>query len=412
MRPPLRASLTPPGVRKRPWTVLSESSPYGSGRLVIETDSAVSAAYLLDEHGAWRSSLWLANHEAAPPDLDRERVDAGLLPPMPASRTRQPEGSARPRARSLEVMWFEEGDGAALLQDGSPMGVLPGWYGSERECPGYSRDVTTRTPMAWPLDEIRDALPPRLARAREFWHAGRAGWNSYQRAVLSHLDARMSARGHYWRIDRDLFPRLGVVEHPPTGDRPFSVASTVGMGYQRMPVPSGYAQPDGARIELAVATRTVDESVVDALAWLGPYPWRRRRFLGSGHGVAWDGNRDTGGNTSSGTGNDTDGDTDRSVDADNDLDNDLDMASSTAPASDAPGAWRRWRGALLLADPSLLPGGEPPDLGGFTARGEPVRWLWIVPITARERTLGLSYGVTALMDDLRASGREWQVSLT
>jgi hypothetical protein len=64
---------------------------------------------------------------------------------------------------------------------------------------------------------------------------------------------------------------------------------------------------------------------------------------------------------------------------------------------------------LLLDDPGQLIGPEVPDLSGFAFAGEPVRWLWILPITERERQLAKERGASSLITQLAAQRRSWVV---
>ena len=65
---------------------------------------------------------------------------------------------------------------------------------------------------------------------------------------------------------------------------------------------------------------------------------------------------------------------------------------------------------LLLDDPSGLPGPQPPDLSGYTVGDDPVRWLWIVPITERNRQLARERGSASLVRRLAVEGRSWVVA--
>ena len=61
----------------------------------------------------------------------------------------------------------------------------------------------------------------------------------------------------------------------------------------------------------------------------------------------------------------------------------------------------------LLDSPGSLSGPEPPDLSGFTFGGDPVRWLWIVPILERDRQLAKEHGSASLVGRLAAQQRSW-----
>ena len=89
--------------------------------------------------------------------------------------------------------------------------------------------------------------------------------------------------------------------------------------------------------------------------WLAQYPWRAVTWFGAGHSIRW----------------------------------------YHEPATFPLGGGNE--GVLLLDDPGQLIGQEVPDLSGFTFGGEPVRWLWILPITERERQLAKERGATTVL---------------
>ncbi|HEX4258222.1 MAG TPA: suppressor of fused domain protein, partial [Streptosporangiaceae bacterium] len=68
-----------------------------------------------------------------------------------------------------------------------------------------------------------------------------------------------------------------------------------------------------------------------------------------------------------------------------------------------------YEAVLLLDDPAGLPGPEPPNLSGFSFGGDPVRWLWIVPITEQERLIAKDEGSASLITQLAAGERSWIV---
>ncbi|HJY58528.1 MAG TPA: suppressor of fused domain protein, partial [Streptosporangiaceae bacterium] len=173
----------------------------------------------------------------------------------------------------------------------------------------------------------------------------------------------------YWDASAGKQPLVGVTERPPGARRPYTVLSTVGMSAQRMPVveqvlddPSGYA-----RIELAVATTLPSAQAARVFLWLATYPWHAVTWFGPGHSVRWY------------------------------------HEPSTFPLGGAAEA------VLLLDSPAALGGGEPPDLSGFAFGGDPVRWLWIVPISERDRQLAKERGSSALVSRLAAQHRSWIV---
>ena len=354
---------TPP-----PDTLLESSSPYGSRRVTVEYDGLTTAAYLYDD-GAAIAATWIANHQPAPQATDQARLDGGRAPLMPAAQTRHPDGTPPLQAEALEALWFEEGDGVAILEHGRPLAVLAGWSDAGRGMPGYSRDVIGQTPFGWSLDEALEGLAPRLDRSRSYWRWRRSasGWEQFQHALLGHLHTRLGPGGHYWDASGGHQPATAVTERPGGPHRPYTVLSSVGMSCQRMPVveqvlddPGGYA-----RIELALATTLPSAQAARVFGWLATYPWRAVTWFGPGHTVRWP------------------------------------HDPATFPLGEGYGS------VLLLDSPGSLPGPEPPDLSGFAVGGDPVRWLWIVPISEPDRQLAKEHGSAALVHRLAGQPRSW-----
>jgi hypothetical protein len=352
-----------------PVTLLESLSPYGSRKVTVEYDGLTTAAYLHDDTSAI-SATWIANHRPAPAATDQARVNAGRAPLMPAARTKHPGGRPPLQPETLEVLWFEEGDGVAILEGGRPLAVIAGWSDMDRGMPGYSSDVIGQTPFGWSLDDAMEGLAPRIERSRSYWRwrASPNGWSQFQQALLGHLQPRLGPGQNYWDASAGQQPQVGVTERPPGPGRPYTVLSTVGMSCQRMPVveqvlddPSAYA-----RIELALATTLPSAQAARVFLWLATYPWHAVTWFGPGHSVRWY------------------------------------HEPSTFPLGGG-------EAVLLLDAPGSLSGPEPPDLSGFAFGGDPVRWLWIVPISERDRQLAKERGSAALVSRLVAQQRSWIV---
>src|SRR6266568_5711831 len=320
----------------QPGVLLESDSPYTSRRLAVECDGVTTAAYLRDADGVV-GAAWLANHQPAPVSTDLSRLTAGHAPIMPATHTKHPGGRPALDARTLRALWFEEGDGVAIIEGGQLVAVIPGWSDMSRGMPGYSRDVIGQTPFGWSLDDAVEGLGRRVERARDYWQWRHSptGWGQFQQAALSHLTKHLGPGAHYWDGAQGKQPSVGISERPPTPDRPYTVLSTVGMAAQRMPVveqviddPTGYC-----RIELALATTLPPGMAALAFLWLAVYPWRAVTWFGPGHSVRW-----------------------------------YDQAA-TFPLGGG------YQGVLLLDDTSGLPGPHAPDLSGFSVEDDPVRWL-------------------------------------
>jgi hypothetical protein len=290
---------------------------------------------------------------------------------MPAGHTKHPGGRAPLDPGRLTVLWFEEGDGAAVLEDGQLLAVIPGWSDMTRGMPGYSRDIIGQTPFGWSLDDALEGLGPRTEQASAFWkwRDTSGSWGGFQQAVLGHLLSRLGPGAQYWDAAAGKQPAVGISERPAAPGRPYTVLSTVGMSCQRMPVVEQVVEEADAytRIELAMATSLASTQAARIFLWLAQYPWRAVTWFGPGHSVRW----------------------------------------YHEPGTFPLGGGRE--AVLLLDDPVGLVGPDVPDLSGFSFGGDPVRWLWVVPITEQERLLAKEHGSASLVSELAAQRRSWIV---
>lgn len=351
--------------------LLDESSPYRSRRVVVERGPGATAAYLLNAQGRIRVPVWLANHEPAPATGDPASLYQGEAPLMPAAHTKHPQGRPPVEAARIRAVWFEEGDGVTLLEDGEILAVIPGWAEADRGLPGYARDAVGHTPYAWALDTAPEQLRSRMFHAQAYWRwrSDPEAWRSVQRAVFNHLNRTVGPSGHYWDISDGYPPLLRVSERPPTEQRPYTVLSTVGMCGQRMPTVERYlADPSPyARVELALATTGEPHLAARIFRWIGTFPWRAVTWFGPGHSVKW-----------------------------------LDNPEDTALRGE-------YSAVLLVADPTPLGDGQypPPATFGLTFHGDPVTWLWIVPLTRSQRLFAKENDAATVLDKLAAEGRSW-----
>jgi hypothetical protein len=355
----------------RPATLLDSESPYGSRRLVVEYDGWTTAAYMHDRNEPI-AATWLANHRTAPPDIDLTLLDSGHAPEMPEGYTKHPQGRPAAEPQSLRAVWFEEGDGVAIFEGGDLLAVIPGWSDMSKGMPGYSRDVIGQTPFGWSLEDATEGLGRRVTEASDFWRwrLDQQGWAQFQQGMLGHLLARIGPGARYWDVSGGRQPLVGVSERPPTGRRSYTVLSTIGMSCQRMPgIEQTAAGASGrARIELALATTLPSNQAARIFLWLAQLPWREVSYLESGQAIHW----------------------------------------YHEPSSFPLGSGKE--AVLFLDNPARLLGPEVPDLSGFTVGGEAVRWLWLIPISNRERLLADGRGASSLVNQMASQSRSWVVS--
>lgn len=96
------------------------------------------------------AAVWVANLGLAPDDLQPATTgEDGEPPVMGREGTAFPRGCPPPEG-PLELVWFEEGDGVAVLDNDGLLAVIPGWGGKD-DFSGYARYCRDQTPVAWPL---------------------------------------------------------------------------------------------------------------------------------------------------------------------------------------------------------------------------------------------------------------------
>jgi len=310
------------------------------------------------------SAVWVANLGPAPDELQPGgEHDLGRPPIMGRDGTAFPLGCPPPTG-TLELVWFEEGDGVALLDADGILAVIPGWGGKARFS-GYARYCCAQTPLAWPLGpEALATFDERVASSRDYWAWRLAeGWGDIESSGLAHLEARLGPQEAMWRVDGGGFPEMSASRHRLRGEAVW-VTSTTGLSAQRMPQVDQFATDPAARVELAVACRTPDDRARDAIVGPASIPFSRMTWLGEGHVI--DGQAET--NTSLGS----------------------DVA-----------------GVLLSAHAPPDAGLAIPDLSGLRRRGESVTWLWVLALDGPTLALAKAKGSRAALDALASAGRSW-----
>jgi hypothetical protein len=179
--------------------LLQEENPYGSRIAVVEDDGQTVYLYLMtgppDDPQRQLFPVWVANRGPAPESEDVAAMREGNAPRMPSRGTRSPDGLPPFHRENLELVWFEEGDGVALLERGQPLAVAPGWIGYQG-FPGYAREAVGDQLLAWELGPALESLRPRIEAARRYWkwRSTEESWLEIQGAGINHLEARLGPR--------------------------------------------------------------------------------------------------------------------------------------------------------------------------------------------------------------------------
>lgn len=351
-----------------PDLVAQELSPYGTRRASLYRGRGDTYLYLEDTTGPSVTSIsavWVANHLQAPSEPEPAAMTEGAPPRMTAAGTRYPEGC--PEMDRPTLIWFEEGDGVALVDRTGLVAVVPGWGGRDGFY-GYARNAVGRNSLAWELTgQAERMLSQKVADSRQFWswRLDKRAWTEIHQTGVSHLNTRVGAAEAEWPIPALRYPQVVMSQHR-YGTQPIWVTATTGMSAQRQAgVEQFVDDPErAARVELAVARSTPDRVGADLIAALAALPFHRCTWLGEGHTI--------GGQTGS------------------------------FPTFGADRA-----AVLLTENPPPGTGVAAPKLNGLVRRNDEVVYLWALLIDDETFRLARGRDATTALAKMRETGASW-----
>ncbi|WP_293303879.1 suppressor of fused domain protein [Pedobacter sp. UBA5917] len=277
-----------------PKVLLELRSPNCPITAVIEQDNRVAYFYLWGdkETDFGIKSCWVRNFIAAPVKIETNLIEKGIPPMLTNTFCRFPEGQTPLKSEDLEIIWLEEGDGAALLENGEILAIIPSWSGIG-DFFGYARDCNGQGEFCWELTES-NILTDRVKNAQEFWSLWTNKPNPFQIRQPQLLNTYKEFLGDgdkYYAIDGNEWPPKGLFLK--TGE--FNdVFATVGLSLIPMPTVEMYSETpnDINRIELGLILKSGQkESELNELAnWISgqaDIPWTRMTWMGNGHTITF-----------------------------------------------------------------------------------------------------------------------------
>ncbi|MEE2639272.1 MAG: suppressor of fused domain protein [Planctomycetota bacterium] len=276
-----------------PELVFAETSPHGSVEALIEQDERVAYFYLrgIEQNSFEMKSCWVRNLVPAPAELDRQRMLEGRPPALPEEFCRPGTTMQRLDEKRLRLVWFEEGDGAALLEDDQLLAVIPAWSGQEGFC-GYARDCGAASPFCWPLP-VGETLQDRVRSADRFWKSWEtedSPWAVYEPRILEQYEEAFGSLQGYYSIDGGHWPPRTLARFHWENR---IVLLTAGNSLLPQPgVEMAFENPKTfRRFEVGCC---LDESASQALVescgkYLGgqtALPWSQLTFLAHGHTIS------------------------------------------------------------------------------------------------------------------------------
>jgi hypothetical protein len=299
-------------------SVLFQTSPYGNLDAIVEHDGRAVYFYLSagqrPNNRFGMRACWVRNLELGPHVINQQDMESGIAPMLPRYDCADPQLTRLPTAQSLEVVWLEEGNGAALFEspDGGQgkaelIAVIPPWSGIDG-FHGYAANCINQTSVCWPMPD-NPLLIQRIESAKEFWASwslsasdadgssvaqlssdARSPFAIQQPLVLENYRRRLGIEPgaeNYYAAGGDQFPPRGLLHHQT--DR-FEVIATAGMSVCPQPTVEMFVDDPAnfRRIELALMLPQQEDSqtlkpAMEQLSGLSGYPWKELTWFRDGH---------------------------------------------------------------------------------------------------------------------------------
>ena len=276
--------------------ILAESwSPSCRIQALVEESDTCCYFYLWFYPGtenAYIKNCWICNVAKAPDKIDVDAMKRGMAPAMPAEFVKHDADGIRLNREMLSIVWFEEGDAAALLEGDTLLCVIPGWSGYQG-FNGYSRYALGTAPYAWELTPAEEVLGARVSKSREFWNYFEGGyWQDVQQMHLKALEDFFGEQEKYFAIDGGKFPNKALIAGTQDG---VHYGITAGVSLLPMPQVEQYSQEEASdfrRIELGFAASEAQSDICmkmySYISAISGIPWREISFLGHGHTIPCD----------------------------------------------------------------------------------------------------------------------------
>ena len=279
-------------VHKNPEILLEARSPSCPITAIVEQDARVAYFYLWGPENSnfGVRSCWIRNLIQAPERVEKGQMEKGFPPMLVKEYCRFPEGQERLNKRDLTIIWLEEGDGAALLLKDEIISIIPSWSGMGGFF-GYARDCKDQGDFAWEISED-NVMIERIHESKKFydsWTHELNPFNIQQPVILAVYEEMFGKGDKYYAIDGNEWPPKGLFRRKGESK---TVFATVGLSLLPMPVVEMHTENrfDMNRIELGIMVdSTFSENDIQQIAeWISGQagiPWNNITFLGEGHTI-------------------------------------------------------------------------------------------------------------------------------
>lgn len=279
---------------EKPRVLLELRSPNCPITAIVEQDNRTAYFYLFgDNEDFGMKSCWIRNLTKAPEEIEVKLMEKGIPPMLTKEFCKFPEGQESLNKKNLEIVWMEEGDGAALLENGEILCVIPSWGGDRGFC-GYARDCNGQGGFAWELsedNEIRKRINNTISFIKD-WNEEVNPFQSLQPQILDYYEDIFGESEKYYAIDNSDWPPKGLYVYEGTEKIVFA---TVAVSLRPQPKVEMYYEDAGKvnRIELGIILKsglTNDEinNIASLISGITAIPWNYITFVAEGHTVEFE----------------------------------------------------------------------------------------------------------------------------
>jgi len=284
-----------------------DKTPYGTLDAIVQHDGRSVYLYLNQSPNSGKAfgtrACWIRNLTIGPYVINEDEMKSGVPPMLPRTDCVVRDGLPLPNPEHLSFVWFEEGNGVALIEtdDGGNqqiLAIIPPWSGLDG-FHGYSAQCAVETPLCWPMPE-NPKLEQRIDQARQFWtsfesssDANPSPFSQLQSSLIQSYNTQFQdeegVEPEYFTIDGGKFPPRGLIRYRT---QTHLTMATVGMSLCPQPAVELFNDQPFLlrRIELAIElpisfTENPEqlENVTRQICNLASYPWRNFTWLGPGH---------------------------------------------------------------------------------------------------------------------------------
>ncbi len=280
---------------QKPEVLLEEQSPSSPITAIVEQDNRVVYFYLYGPENSnfGIKSSWVRNLKEAPNELEEKLMNKGIPPMLPKEFCKFPQGQEKLNKNDLKIIWTEEGDSAGLLLKDEIIAIIPSW-GGQNGFFGYAKECIGQGNFAWELTQSNTFLQ-RLNNAKDYWNSWDNELNPFQiqqPLILNAYDEAFGKNDKYYAIDGNEWPPKGLYLRKGQSK---TIFATVGISLIPMPVIEMYTENrfESNRIEFGIILDSVfNEKEIQQMAeWISgqsTIPWSNITFLGEGHTINFD----------------------------------------------------------------------------------------------------------------------------